>query len=102
MHRSLVAAVAVALAASAPAHAKDARHSFTQDDITYSYTVSHTGKTTIYKGYATPGGFFHLSVRDGRVTGMANGNRVAFDVPQVTVVKAEPSAPAGTAIAAAH
>lgn len=81
--RKLVVLSALAAATLAvPAVAKNAEKvSFTRDGVTYTYTETKVGKSTIYKGRALPGNPFYLVVRGDQVTGTANGIPVAFDVP---------------------
>lgn len=61
------------------------RVQFTYEGVSYSYTVSKVGKSTVYDGHTSPGANFHFVERDGHVTGFANGMRVSYDVPSADV-----------------
>lgn len=67
------------LAVASPAVAKDAeKTSFRHDGVTYTYTLSKAGKSTIIEGSATPGQKFRFVKSGKRVTGVANGVPVSF------------------------
>jgi hypothetical protein len=102
--KTLILAALATLTATAPASAETKRYSFALNGVAYSYTIAKSGETTIYKGQASPGGNFRLVLRGHRVTGMANGNRVAFDVTETGEALAElrqsKVKPVGLAVAA--
>ncbi len=56
---------------------------FSHEGVTYTYTKTQVGESTVFKGYATPGYAFHLVARKGQVTGRANGIPVSFKAPTV-------------------
>ena len=79
---SLMAGFAIA----APAFADEPqRVQFTHEGVSYSYTLSKVGKSTVIDGRATPGTNFHLIVREGHVTGRINDMQVSYDVPSADV-----------------
>jgi predicted lipoprotein with Yx(FWY)xxD motif len=97
MTKTLISlAIAAASLATAPAFA-DAENSqraqFTHEGVTYTYTKTQLGQSTIYKGTATPGEPFFLVERKGQVTGKANGINVSFRTPKVEVVAGLKSLP---------
>lgn len=72
------------LAIAAPAIAKDeAPRTFSFDGVTYSYTVTKAGKSTIYEGYARPGQKFRFVKNGKQVVGTANGIPVTFRMDEV-------------------
>lgn len=80
---------ALAAAAATPALAASdlpQKVQFTHEGVTYFYTKTKVGESTIYKGIARPGQSFYLVERKGHVTGTANGIRVAFSTPTTTTV----------------
>jgi hypothetical protein len=82
MRKLVVLSALVAATLAVPAVAKTAEKvSFTRDGVTYTYSETKVGKSTIYKGRALPGNPFYLVVRGDQVTGTANGIPVSFDVP---------------------
>lgn len=97
MSKTLISlAVAAASLATAPAFAGaeiPQKKQFTHDDVTYFYTKTQVGQSTIYKGTATPGYPFYLVERKGKVTGRANGINVSFDAPKVDVIAGLKSLP---------
>jgi hypothetical protein len=101
MTKTLTLALLAAATISAPALAKDARKSFTKDGITYNYAVSEIPNAIIYHGRSTEGAEFHLVLRGNKVTGTANGIRVAFDAPTVEVVEMAMAKSSGMVVAAA-
>ena len=90
MNKTLISiALAAVSLASAPAFADAAipqKVQFTYEGVTYFYTKTQVGQSTIYKGTATPGQPFYLVERNGQVTGKANDVKVSFRAPQVEVV----------------
>jgi hypothetical protein len=79
----LFAAFALAATISAPALAQEAspERSFTRDGVTYVYTATKVGDTTVLAGRASPvGGPFKLTVRGKQVNGRAGGVPVSFAV----------------------
>jgi hypothetical protein len=90
MKKTLISlALAAVSLATAPAFA-DAeipqKVQFTHEGVTYIYTKTQVGQSTIYKGTASPGQPFFLVEHKGQVTGKANGMNVSFRAPQVDVV----------------
>jgi hypothetical protein len=84
-------ALTLAAAVAAPAMAEDEapqKVQFSYEGVTYTYTKTQVGKSTVYKGYASPGDEFYLVARNGRVTGRANGINVSFRTPTVDVQEA--------------
>jgi len=84
-------AFALTATAAAPAFAEaevPQKVQFTHEGVTYVYTTTKVGESTIYKGYATPGYPFYLVSRKGQVTGKANGTNVSFKTPTVDVQSA--------------
>jgi hypothetical protein len=84
----LFAAIALAATVAAPALAQEVspERSFTRDGITYVYTATKVGDTTVLAGRASPvGGPFKLTVRGKHVNGRAGGVPVSFatDYPLV-------------------
>ncbi len=92
MKKTFIAlALSLAAAVAAPAMAEDAvpqKVQFTYEGVTYIYTKTQVGKSTIFKGNASPGDEFYLVARNGRVTGRANGMSVSFRAPAVDVQEA--------------
>jgi hypothetical protein len=84
--KTTFAAIALTLGLASPALAADAHMSFTHEGVSYDFTVSKAGKSTIYRGNATPGGDFYLVERNNKVTGTANGVSVSFPVPKADKV----------------
>lgn len=79
---------ALAAAFTAPAVAGSetaAKTTFTHEGVTYVYSKTIVGKSTVYRGYARPGHDFYLVARNGQVTGKANGIPVSFDVPKTEI-----------------
>ncbi len=64
------------------------RVQFTHEGVTYTYSKTQVGQSTVYKGYASPGDEFYLVSRKGRVTGKANGISVSFRAPTVETQEA--------------
>jgi hypothetical protein len=90
MKKTLISLAFVAASiASAPAFA-DAeipqKVQFTYDGVTYIYSKTQVGQSTIYKGTASPGQPFFLVEHKGQVSGKANGMNVSFRAPKVEVV----------------
>lgn len=88
MNKTLIAlSIAVAAATSSPALAGSAtaKKSFTHEGVTYVYTKTKVGDSTIYKGRATPGHDFYLVANGSRVVGKANGIPVSFDKPTMQI-----------------
>lgn len=83
---NLIPALVLAAAVAAPAVAKE-KATFTHEGVTYVYSETKLGASTIYKGRATPGDSFYLVARNGQVTGTANSIPVSFRVPEATVTK---------------
>ena len=97
MKKTLISiAISAAALLSTPAFA-DAeipqKSQFTYDGVTYIYSKTQVGESTIYKGTAIPGQPFFLVEHKGQVTGKANGIRVSFRAPQVDVVAGAKSIP---------
>jgi len=86
MRKLVVLSALVAATLAVPAVAKDTAEkvTFTRDGVTYTYTETKVGKSTIYKGRAMPGNPFYLVVRGDQVVGTANGIPVSFDVADAT------------------
>ncbi len=82
---NLIPALVLA-AVAAPAVAKE-KATFTHEGVTYVYSETKVGASTIYKGRATPGDSFYLVARNGQVTGTANSIPVSFRVPEATETK---------------
>jgi hypothetical protein len=97
MNKTLVSlAIAAVSLATAPAFADAAipqKLQFTHEGVTYIYSKTQVGQSTIYKGTAIPGQPFFLVEHKGRVTGKANDMNVSFRTPQVDVVAAAKSVP---------
>lgn len=75
---SIIAAAAAALASTA-AMATDSNQTFTHEGRTYVYTTAKAGERLVIDGYEQGSrNKFHLSVRDGQVTGTSNGYPVSF------------------------
>jgi hypothetical protein len=73
---------------SAPAFTQEAspERSFTREGITYVYTATKVGDTTVLAGRASPvGGPFKLTVRGKQVNGRAGGVPVSFAVDRPLV-----------------
>lgn len=92
MTKTLISlAISAAALMTAPAFA-DAENTqkmqFSHEGVTYIYTKTQVGQSTIYKGTANPGEPFFLVERKGQVTGKANGINVSFRAPRVDVVAA--------------
>ena len=66
------------------------------EGVTYIYTKTQVGQSTIYKGTASPGQPFFLVEHKGQVTGKANGMNVSFRAPQVDVVAGVKAVPLAT------
>jgi hypothetical protein len=83
MVRKLLAAAAFAAVVSTPALASDtAVRTFVRDGVTYSYQTTQKDGVTVLQGTADNSDF-RLEVRGDKVTGIANGTRVAFKVPAI-------------------
>ncbi len=67
------------VAAAAPAAAKD-KVSFTHDGVTYYYTQTKVGASTVIQGHATNGPDFYYVVRNGQVVGKTDDSSVRFPV----------------------
>ena len=67
------------VAAAAPAAAKD-RVTFTHDGVTYSYTQTKVGESTVIRGRASDGPDFYYVVRKGQVVGKSDDAPVRFSV----------------------
>lgn len=78
MSRMLIAATA-ALFLSAPVMA-ETKNSFSQDGVIYTYSVQDYPKARVITGYSSISSNYRLVVRNGRVSGHVNGNRVSFSV----------------------
>ena len=79
-------ALAVAATVASPVFAKAElapKLQFDHEGVTYTYSKTQVGESTIYKGYASPGDAFYLVARKGQVTGKANGVAVSFRAPSV-------------------
>ena len=79
-------------AVAAPALAQE-KAAFTHDGVTYVYSQTKVGDSTIIQGHADNGPDFRYVVRNGQVTGNTDGNPVRFSVadamaakPQVEIV----------------
>ncbi|MBO9575698.1 MAG: hypothetical protein J7494_08185 [Sphingobium sp.] len=85
MTKTFIALTAtLALAVASPAFAKEAeKSSFTHEGVTYTYTKTQVGKSTVIEGYAQPGQKFHLVKNGNQVTGTANGIPVSFSMDEV-------------------
>ena len=80
----LALALTAAAAVAAPALADTApKQQFTFEGVTYTYTKTQVGDSTVYKGYAEPGYPFYLVSHRGQVTGKVNGENVSFATPKV-------------------
>ena len=79
MTKTPLIAAALLTAVAAPAVAAE-RTSFTHDGVTYSYTQTKVGESTILRGRATTGADFRYVVRNGQVVGKSNGIPVSFRV----------------------
>ncbi|MFZ5749150.1 MAG: hypothetical protein ACOY45_16010 [Pseudomonadota bacterium] len=89
MSRTLLAAGAafLSLAIATPALAKDGERSFTQDGVTYVYTVSQTETGRVLEGKASQGGRFRLTVENGWVRGTVGNRYVSFPAPEKAQVE---------------
>lgn len=69
-------------AANAPAYAEEgAKQKFTHEGYTYVYDVKDTKTGKVISGRRYPDAIaFNLSVRNGRVVGVTDGQPVAFKV----------------------
>ncbi|HEY1125672.1 MAG TPA: hypothetical protein VGE65_08555 [Sphingobium sp.] len=90
MTKTLISlAISAAALVATPAFA-DAENTqkmqFSHEGVTYIYTKTQVGQSTIYKGTAIPGDTFYLVERKGQVTGKANGINVSFRAPKVDIV----------------
>ncbi len=81
MSHFLFAAAAASLTLAVPA-ALAGERSFTQDGVTYTYTVTQQGAAQVIKGRADKGGDFRLTVKDGWVDGYVDRARVSFRAPK--------------------
>ena len=95
MKKTIAALTAtLVLAVASPALAKDAETStFTHEGITYSYTQTQVGKSTIIEGQAKPGQTFRFVKRGKQVTGVANGVAVSFSTDDLVAYNASKSIP---------
>ena len=80
MKKTLAALTATLIfAVASPAFAKDAATStFSYEGVSYTYSQTQVGKTTVIEGYATPGDKFRFVKNGDKVTGEANGVSVSF------------------------
>ncbi|NNM76176.1 hypothetical protein HJG53_04555 [Sphingomonas sp. ID1715] len=74
-----VAGFVAALFIPALAHAADRQKQFTQDGVSYRYTVSEQRGGQVIEGRSN-GEPFRLFVKNGRVNGTVNGRSVSFYV----------------------
>lgn len=97
MKKTLVSlAIAAVSLATAPAFADAAipqKMQFTHEGVTYIFTKTQVGQSTIYKGTANPGQPFYLVEHKGQVTGKVNDMSVSFPVPQAHVATGAKSVP---------
>ena len=75
MIKTFIAVSALALAGAASAE------TFTDNGITYTYTVAQVGQTTIITGKDSVRRPFQLRVNRNRVSGHFDGADVSFDAP---------------------
>lgn len=71
---------------STPARADDAARSFQHDGVTYTYTITERGSTTVLRGVAERGASetpFNLRVRGSRVRGQVGLSDVSFALSDV-------------------
>ncbi len=82
MLSKIVFTAVAAAAMTAPAFAADeASHRFVHEGYTYVYQVKADGKGQRISGTRFPDRApFSLKVRDGKVSGLSAGQKVAFDV----------------------
>ena len=82
-----VALLALApLSLAAPARADDASTSFTHNGITYTYSITERGSTTVLRGVAVRGSVetpFTLRVRGSQVRGLVGASEVSFPLSEV-------------------
>ena len=83
LSKLIVAGALSAIAASA-AQAEDAtKQRFTHEGYTYVYDVKDTKTGQKISGRRYPGSVaFNLSVKDGKVSGVSNGQSVSFPVEE--------------------
>lgn len=76
---TILGAMAAALVSTVGMAAEPEQQSFTHEGRTYVYTSAKAGNRTVIDGYEQGSrSKFHLTVRNGRVTGMSNGYPVSF------------------------
>jgi hypothetical protein len=71
---------------STPARADDTARSFEHDGVTYTYTITERGSTTVLRGVAERGASetpFTLRVRGSRVRGQVGLSDVSFALSDV-------------------
>lgn len=80
---ALTAILALAVASPALAKPEAKTSTFTHEGVTYTYSISKAGRSTIYEGFARPGQKFRFVKRGDQVTGVANGISVSFRMHEV-------------------
>ena len=92
----IVATILIAVSAMIPTFAAAENvpmHRFTRDGQSYVFTVVNQRARQVIDGHSeTDGSRFHLIVRDGMVSGMANGQQVSFRVPAGSLLPIETAA----------
>lgn len=83
MNKFYAAFALFSLAITSPAIAKSEKTSFTRDGVSYTYSQSKVGNSTVVRGVSTPGSSFYLVIRGNRVTGTADGVPVSFQLSDV-------------------
>lgn len=96
INRPLTAALIVAATVATPALAKD-KTVFTADGVTYAYTETKVGDSTVFQGRAIPGTDFYYVVRNSKVIGNNDGMPVAFDVKDAASVTVQDQGVMGAA-----
>ncbi len=83
----LTAALLVAAVAAPATAATKEKTSFTLDGVTYAYTQTKAGESTVIRGNASSGADFYYVVRKGQVVGNNNGVPVRFAVSDAAASK---------------
>jgi hypothetical protein len=85
LSKFIVAGALGAIVAITPASAEDAaaKQRFTHEGYTYVYQVKDTKTGQVISGRRYPDAVaFNLSVKDGKVSGVSGGSKVAFGVDE--------------------
>lgn len=81
------------LAVTSPALAEAETSSFTHEGVTYTYSQTKVGNSTVIEGEAKPGQKFRFVKTGKQVTGVANGVTVSFRTNELVDYKPSKAIP---------